>query len=83
MTLAERVGGNVAAARKRAGMSQEALSFRSQVHRTAVGKIERGETIPRADTLARLAGGLGVDPGQLFTGLDWQPGEWSTGRFAL
>ncbi len=80
MTFAERFGQNVAAARKRAGLSQEALSFRSEVHRTVVSKVERGESIPRAETIARLAGGLGVGPGDLFAGLDWQPAGWGAGQ---
>jgi transcriptional regulator with XRE-family HTH domain len=69
MTFAKQFGRNVAAARKRAGLSQEALQFRAGVHRTVVSKVERGETIPRADTVARLAGGLGIGAGEFFTGL--------------
>jgi len=84
MTFAKRLGQNVVAARKRAGLSQEDLFFRSEVHRTVISKVERGESIPRADTLAKLAGGLGVDPGELFAGLAWQPGEpRAMGRFPL
>ena len=84
MTFAERLGQNVATARREAGLSQEGLYFRSEVHRTVISKVEQGKTIPRADTLAKLAGGLGVDPGDLFADLDWQPGEpRATGRFPL
>jgi len=74
------LGRNVAAARERAGLSQEDLWFRSSVHRTAVSKIERGETIPRSDTLLKLAGALGVGTDDLMAGLSWQPGEWQHGR---
>ncbi|HEY2716253.1 MAG TPA: helix-turn-helix transcriptional regulator [Solirubrobacterales bacterium] len=70
MSFSKRFGENVAAARKRSGLSQEALQFRSSVHRTVISKVERGETIPRADTVARLAAGIGVDPGVFFAGLD-------------
>lgn len=83
MTFAEQFGQNVKAARKRAGMSQEQLSYRSEVHRTSVSKIERGQTLPQADTLAKLAGGLGVGPEELFAGLIWEPGEWLEGGFDL
>jgi len=75
MTFAQRLGENVAAARKRAGLSQEALYFRSEVHRTVISKVERGESIPRADTVARLAAGIGVDPGELFAGIAMEAGR--------
>jgi transcriptional regulator with XRE-family HTH domain len=83
MTFAERFGRNVADARRRAGLSQEGLYFRSEVHRTVISKVERGETTPRADTLAKLAGGIGIDPGELFAGLVWEPSErHAIGRFS-
>lgn len=69
MTFAKQFGQNVAAARKRAGLSQEALYFRCGVHRTVISKVERGETIPRADTVARLARGIGIGAGEFFAGL--------------
>jgi transcriptional regulator with XRE-family HTH domain len=80
VNFALHLGRNVAAARKRAGLSQEELSFRSSVHRTAISSIERGETIPRIDTLVKLAGSLGVGLDGLVRGLSWQPGEWQHGR---
>lgn len=55
VSFGKRLGRNVAAIRRRAGQSQEDLSFRSGVHRTSIGKIERGE-IPRSDSLLKLAG---------------------------
>lgn len=64
---------NLRRCRRRAGLSQEGLSFRSSVHRTDIGKIERGETLPRTDTLLKLAGGLGVPPEELLDGLVWEP----------
>lgn len=86
MTFRERFGQNVADARRRAGLSQEALAVRSEVHRTAISSIERGETIPQADTVAKLAGGIGVSPEDFFIGIHWLPGESPAvrvvGRFA-
>ena len=80
VSFGHHLGQNVAAARKRAGLSQEALSFRSSVHRTAIGGIERGETIHRTDTLVKLAGSLGVGLDDLVRGLSWEPSEWQPGR---
>ena len=53
--------------------SQEELSFRSSVHRTDISKTERGESLPRTDTLLKLAGGLGVPAQELLDGLAWEP----------
>ncbi|MBS1878613.1 MAG: helix-turn-helix transcriptional regulator [Actinobacteria bacterium] len=67
------LGENVRRCRRRAGISQEELSFRSSVHRTDVSKIERGESMPRTDTLLKLASGLGVEAQELLDGLAWEP----------
>lgn len=46
-----------------AGLSQEALAERAGLSSDAVASLERGRrTAPRADTVARLAGALGIDP---------------------
>jgi transcriptional regulator with XRE-family HTH domain len=66
-------GENLRHCRRRAGLSQEELSFRSSVHRTDISKIERGDSLPRTDTLLKLAGGLGVQPQELLDGLAWEP----------
>jgi transcriptional regulator with XRE-family HTH domain len=78
-------GANLRRCRRRTGLSQEGLSFRASVHRVAVGKMERGETLPRTDTLLRLAGGLGVPPQELLEGLAWTPPpapSWGSFRVA-
>lgn len=61
---------NVAAARKRLGLTQEQVSERSDVHPTEVSRIERGERDVRVSTVVRLARALEVTPGQLLDGLD-------------
>ena len=62
--------------REAASLSQEELGFRSGLHRTEVGMLERGIRLPRIDTLNRLAGSLGVDPGDLLTTLPrYRPAE--------
>lgn len=81
MTVADQFGKNLAACRKRAGLSQEELAFRAALHRTAVGQIERGERTARVDTFAKLLGALDADPRELLEGIRWQPGKTFEGRF--
>lgn len=81
MIVAERFGENLARARKRVGISQEELGFRASLHRTEVGQLERGQRLPRIDTLVKLAGSLGIAPGELLGGLGWEPGDVRYGHF--
>ncbi len=81
--IAHRFGENLARCRKQAGLSQEELAVRASLHRTAVGQLERGERVARTDTLVKLAGALGIEPGELLTGLSWEPGATRLGRFEL
>jgi transcriptional regulator with XRE-family HTH domain len=75
VTVAERFGENLARLRERAGVTQEEVAWRASLHRTEIGLLERGGRIPRIDTLAKLAGALGVLPAALLDGIVWQPGE--------
>jgi hypothetical protein len=43
--------------------------------------LERGERLARADTVAKLAGALEVDPGELFEGIAWETGAVRVGQF--
>jgi transcriptional regulator with XRE-family HTH domain len=79
--FAKRFGENLARHRKRARLSQEQLSVRASLHRTAVGQLERGERVARSDTLVKLVGALGVRPEDLLEGLKWSPGEMTAGKF--
>lgn len=81
MNVAEQFGRNLAYCRKRAKLSQEELSVRASLHRTAVGMLERGERMPRIDSLVKLAGSLGVSPAELLDGLVWEPGGTRLGQF--
>jgi len=54
--------------RETAGLTQERLAELADLHMTDVGRIERGERDPGVKTVARLARGLGVKPGELFDG---------------
>jgi transcriptional regulator with XRE-family HTH domain len=79
--VARQFGANLVRLRKRAGISQEELGFRSDLHRTEVGMLERGIRLPRIDTLLKVAGALGLEPGDLLDGLSWTPGLPRTGSF--
>jgi transcriptional regulator with XRE-family HTH domain len=67
--VADQFGRNLAYCRRRAKLSQEELAVRASLHRTAVGQLERGERVARVDTVVKLAGSLGVPPGELLDGM--------------
>jgi len=79
--FAKRFGENLARRRKRVGLSQEQLSVRASLHRTAVGQLERGERVARMDTFIKLVGALGIPAEDLLEGLKWSPGEMTAGKF--
>jgi transcriptional regulator with XRE-family HTH domain len=81
VSFAERFGANLSHARRRARLFQEELGVRASLHRTAVGQLERAERVPRADTVVKLAGSLGIAPEELLGGLRWNPGETRAGSF--
>jgi transcriptional regulator with XRE-family HTH domain len=81
VTVAQQFGANLRYCRKRAGLSQEETAVRASLHRTAISYIERGTRIPRIDTAAKLAAVIGVDPGDLFDGIVWTPGDMRYGQF--
>jgi transcriptional regulator with XRE-family HTH domain len=81
--FAQVFGKNLARCRESLGVSQEELGFRADLHRTAVGQLERGERVARSDTLFKLAASLGIDPSALFEGLDWAPAEYKRGELVL
>jgi transcriptional regulator with XRE-family HTH domain len=81
--VARRFAANLINARQCAGLSQEQLGFRASLHRTEVGMLERGQRMPRIDTLVKLVGALGVPPGDLLDGIDWISGSAQVGRFLV
>lgn len=68
-------GRNLRRIREKHGFSQEALAFRAEVHRTEVSLLERGKRDPGVNMTLRLAGALGVDPGELLAGAAFVPYE--------
>jgi transcriptional regulator with XRE-family HTH domain len=81
--FAEVFGMNLARCREVVGVSQEELGFMADLHRTAVGQLERGERIARSDTLLRLCASLGVTAEELFKGLSWTPPRYTSGRLVV
>lgn len=81
--LREHLGRNLRRKRRLAGLSQEEAGIRASLHRTEIGLLERGERLPRVDTLVKLAGALGVPAGELLEGIAWEPGFARRGGFGL
>lgn len=81
---AEEFGRGLLAARRRAGLSQDALAERSGLRFNTISLLENGRRTPRLDTICLLARGLGIGPGQLIDGIDVEralevPGEDTDG----
>jgi transcriptional regulator with XRE-family HTH domain len=62
---------NLRKARLAAGLSQDALAERCNLHRTEVSLLERGGREPRLGTLIKLASALDVSAESLCAGLAW------------
>jgi len=78
-----RLGRNLLLARKRAGMSQETVAIGAGLHRTEIGLLERGERVPKIDTLLKVAGAMSVPPHQLLQGISWEPAITHKGKFRV
>jgi transcriptional regulator with XRE-family HTH domain len=63
------LGNRIRSLRNRKGISQESFADVCGLHRTAVGLIERGRSIPRLDTLLIISENLGVAVSELLAGL--------------
>ncbi len=65
-----RLGANLRAARKHAGMSQEALAYEAEVDRAAISVYERGGRGPNLRTVLKLSRALQLRPAALFAGVE-------------
>lgn len=67
----ERFGANLRRLRtaRERGISQEELSFSTNLHRTEIGALEQGRVEPRLSTLLILAEGLAVTLDELVAGV--------------
>jgi transcriptional regulator with XRE-family HTH domain len=66
----KKVGDQIRQLRKQAGLSQEELAERCELHRNYVGGIERGERNVSLLNLCLIAAALEVGPGDLLVGID-------------
>lgn len=73
-----RIAGRVRELRTTANLSLEGLATRSDVSRSMISLIERGETSPTAVVLEKIASGLGVTLGALFDDTRGAPNPVST-----
>jgi transcriptional regulator with XRE-family HTH domain len=81
--LRARFGLNLREARARVDLSQEELAFRAGLNRAAVSPLEQGKTMPRIDSVIRLAGAAEVTPNNLAAGSFGRQGGHRRGRRAL
>lgn len=70
-TPQQRFSSNLRDARVRAGISQERLAERCDLHRTEISLLERAGREPRLATLVKLAGALETTPAALCAGVTW------------
>ena len=81
--VALKFGQNLLRCRRLARLSQEELAERASLHRTEIGKLEKGEWVARVDTLLRLAGAMAIPPEDLIADIHWTPGEPKGGGFSF
>ncbi len=62
-------GERVRGLREKAGLSQEELGFRADLHRTYIGSIERGEQNVSIDNIHKLAKALKISLSGLFNSI--------------
>ena len=65
-TIEKQFGERIRELRLAIGLSQEELAFKSGMHRTYLGGIERGERNPSLKNIAAITKALGVTLSQLF-----------------
>jgi len=83
MRLTNRFGRNLKICREHAGLSQQELGELIEMHRTEVSPIERGQRLPRLDTILKLSAGVAVEPCVLLAGMHWRPGYYVAGDFTV
>ena len=73
-SLNARFGRTVRALRSEAGYSQESFADAIGVHRTYMGKLERGDGNPTLDMIVRVAKGLRLSLSELFQAVEKDTG---------
>jgi transcriptional regulator with XRE-family HTH domain len=58
-------------------MSQDDLSKRTGLHHSEISLLERGDRVPRLDTVIKILESTNADPWDLFVGIAWhEPARW-------
>ncbi len=83
MNLRTRFAENLIRCRREAGLSQEELAMRASLNRTQISLLENSQRTPRIDTVVKVAGALGVEPGELLRGMRWEPSVTKRGSFEI
>lgn len=73
----EKFGDWQQATRDKLGLSYDDLADKSKVSKSTLYQIERGETIPRLDTAAKICKGLGVSLSQAIKSVEASRGKSS------
>jgi transcriptional regulator with XRE-family HTH domain len=82
-SLALHFGRNLRRIRLREGLSQEQLAKRASLHRTEIGRLEKGGRICGIDILMRLAGAMVISPEDLLDGIFWVAKPQAIGSFSF
>jgi transcriptional regulator with XRE-family HTH domain len=64
--IRKKFGRRLREVRKSLGFSQEGLGFKSDIHRTYIGAVERGEQNVSLDNIYKLAKALKIEMKELF-----------------
>jgi len=67
--ILQSLGRRIVKLRRTRGFSQESFAEECGLHRTAMGLLERGKSIPRLDTLLLISRGLGITLSRFFSGV--------------
>jgi transcriptional regulator with XRE-family HTH domain len=78
--IAARLAANVAHHRHAAGLTLRELGEATELDRSYLHHVERGESLPRLGLIVKLAGSLNVRCGHLTSGIVWKP---SVGAFRI
>jgi transcriptional regulator with XRE-family HTH domain len=81
--VGRRFSENLRRLRQERGLSQEALAELAGMHRTQISLIETKHRLPRSLTILALVGGLGVEIGDLFEGIAFEPIIRTGGGFVV
>jgi transcriptional regulator with XRE-family HTH domain len=75
-----RIGARIHALRAERGLTLDGLARLADVSRAMLSRIERGESSPTAQLLAKICGGLGITPSVLFAQTEAPPSPLSRRR---